>query len=190
MEKKDAEKTPILGYLITGEYNHKLDPDPSAIGVPALKSSVLNEIQERPLEFVGIPSYGNYASSYSLNSAEQLTSDDWTIEDVKKNLSDEKLQLQGKLDARISDDINFTLGGNFSHHIDMGSSLWWRKQLLNFDNNRQYTRDNYNFYARIQHKLSGDDTQSSVKNVFYTLQADYSAYNAKLGKSKSWKKLL
>ena len=36
------------------------------------------------------------------------------------------------------------------------------------------------FYARIQHKLSGDDTQSSVKNVFYTLQADYSAYNAKL----------
>tara|TARA_B100001287_G_scaffold76985_1_gene64031 strand:+ start:1914 stop:5687 length:3774 start_codon:yes stop_codon:yes gene_type:complete len=178
--KKDAEKTPILGYLITGEYNHKLDPDPSAIGVPALKSSVLNEIQEQPLEFVGIPSYGNYASSYSLNSAEQLTSDDWTIEDVKKNLSDEKLQLQGKLDARISDDINFTLGGNFSHHIDMGSSLWWRKQLLNFDNNRQYIRDNYNFYARIQHKLSGDDTQSSVKNVFYTLQADYSAYNAKL----------
>ena len=62
----------------------------------------------------------------------------------------------------------------------MGSSLWWRKQLLNFDNNRQYIRDNYNFYARIQHKLSGDDTQSSVKNVFYTLQADYSAYNAKL----------
>ena len=83
----------------------------------------------------------------------------------KKNLSDKKLQLQGKLDARISDDINFTLGGNFSHHIDMGSSLWWRKQLLNFDNNRQYIRDNYNFYARIQHKLSGDDTQSSVKNL-------------------------
>ena len=112
-EKKDADKTPILGYLITGEYNHKLDPDPSAIGVPALKSNILNEIQEHPLEFVGTPSYGNYAASYSLNSAEQLTSDDWSIEDVKKNLSDEKLQLQGKLDARISDDINFTLGGNF-----------------------------------------------------------------------------
>jgi outer membrane receptor protein involved in Fe transport len=178
--KKDADRTPILGYLITGEYNHKLDPDPSAIGVPALKSDVLSEIQEHPLEFIGTPTYGDYTSSYSLNSAEQLTADDWTIEDVKKNLSDEKLQLQGKLDARITNDINFTIGGNFSHHVDMGSSLWWRKQLLNFDNNRQYTRDNYNFYARIQHKLSGDDAEASVKNVFYTLQADYSRYDSKL----------
>ena len=178
--KNDADRTPILGYLITGEYNHKLDPDPSAIGVPSLRSSVLSNIQEHPLEFIGTPSYGNYAASYSLNAAEQLTSDDWIIDDVKKNLSDEKLQLQGKLDARITDDINLTFGGNFSHHVDMGSSLWWRKQLLNFDNNRQYIRDNYNFYARIQHKLSGDDSESSVKNVFYTLQADYSRYDSKL----------
>ena len=66
----------------------------------------------------------------------------------------------------------------------MGSTgrdgLWWRKQLLNFDNNRQYTRDNYNFYARIQHRLSGDDADGLVKNVFYTLQADYSAYKSTL----------
>ena len=178
--KNDADRTPILGYLITGEYNHKLDPDPSAIGVPALNSDVLLEIQDHPLEFIGTPSYGNYASSYSLNAAEQLTVDDWNIEDVKKNLSDEKLQLQGKLDARITKDINFTVGGNFSHHVDMGSSLWWRKQLLNFDNNRQYTKDNYNFYARIQHRLSGDDVEGTVKNVFYTLQADYSAYHSSL----------
>ena len=95
------------------------------------------------------------------------------------HLSDEKIHLQGKLDLHVTKDINFTVGGSFSHHIDMGSrdhdGLWWRKHLLNYDNNRQYTRDNYNFYARLQHKLSGDDPASTVKNVFYTrLQSIFS----------------
>ena len=92
--KKDADKTPILGYLITGEYNHKLDPDPSAIGVPVLMSDVLDSLQLNPLEFIGTPTYGSPISSYSLNSAEQLTEEDWTIQDVKQNLTDEKLQLR------------------------------------------------------------------------------------------------
>ena len=188
LHKNDEDKTPILGYLITGEYNFKRDNDPSAIGVPVLKDSILREIQTRPLDFVGTPVYDNPYASYSLNSAEQLTSEDWLIQDEKQNLSDEKLQLQGKLDLRISSDINLTIGGNFSHHVDMGSTgydgLWWRKSLLNYDNNRQYIRDNYNFYARLQHKLSGDDAESSVKNVYYTLQADYSRYDSRLENPK------
>ena len=55
------------------------------------------------------------------------------------------------------------------HNIDKGSSLWWRRSLLNFDNNREYTKNSYNVYASLQHRLSGDDAGASVKNVFYTL---------------------
>ena len=178
--KKDENRTPILGYLITGEYNHVDDPDPSAIGVPVLNDDVLSAIQQNPSVFVGTPQYGDYSSSYAQNAAADITSNDWTNSDVKRNLSDENLRLQGKFDISISKDINLTVGGSMRHQIDMGSTLWWRRQLLNFDNNRQYKRGNYNIYARLQHKLSGDQDNSTVKNVFYTLQADYSQYASTL----------
>jgi outer membrane receptor protein involved in Fe transport len=178
--KKDTDRTPILGYLITAEYNHKEDPDPSAIGVPKLKDNILSELETNPSIFIGTPSYGDYTTSYAQNAAENLTSDDWDISDVKQNLSDQDLRLQGKLTLGISKDIDFIIGGSMRHNIDKGSSLWWRKQLLNSANNREYTRDSYNMYARLQHRLSGDDAAAAVKNVFYTLQADYSRYDSKL----------
>ena len=40
-------------YLITGEYSFTDDPDPSAVGVPQLKSGILEDIQQNPSEFVG-----------------------------------------------------------------------------------------------------------------------------------------
>tara|TARA_B100001250_G_scaffold6926_1_gene5867 strand:- start:874 stop:4650 length:3777 start_codon:yes stop_codon:yes gene_type:complete len=178
--KKDDNRTPILGYLITAEYNHKQDPDPSAIGVPKLKDNILSEIQENPSVFIGTPTYDDYSSSYAQNAAENLTSEDWDISDVKQNLTDQDLRLQGKLTVGISKDIDFIIGGSMRHEIDKGSSLWWRRSLLNFDNNREYTRGSYNLYTRLQHRLSGDDANSTVKNVFYTLQADYSRYESKL----------
>lgn len=178
--KKDADRTPILGYLITAEYNHKKDPDPSAIGVPQLKADILSELQERPSIFIGTPTYGDYTSSYAQNAAENLTAEDWSITDVKQNLTDQDLRLQGKLTLGISKDIDFIMGGSMRHNIDKGSSLWWRRSLLNFDNNREYTKNSYNVYARLQHRLSGDDAGASVKNVFYTLQADFSRYTNKL----------
>ena len=50
----------------------------------------------------------------------------------------------------------------------------WRRILLNYDSNYEFVDDNLNIYARLQHKLSDDDATSSLKNVFYTLQANYS----------------
>ena len=183
LKKKDDSRT-ILGYLISAEYNYKEDADPSIIGVPRLKDDVLLEIQNNPSIFVGTPSYGDYASSYAQNAGENLTAEDWDISDVKQNLSDQDIRLQGKLTFSLSKDINFILGGSMRQRVEMGDDgvdgYWWRRQLLNFDNHREYTRGSYNLYARLQHKLSGDDASSSVKNVFYTLQGDYSRYNSKL----------
>ena len=119
---------------------------------------------------MGTPTYGDYSSSYAQNAAENITSEDWDISDVKQNLTDQDLRLQGKLTLALSKDIDFIVGGSMRHAIDKGSDLWWRRSLLNFDNNREYTRGSYNMYARLQHRLSGDDAGGGVKNVFYTLQ--------------------
>ena len=100
--KKDDNRTPILGYLITGEYSFTDDPDPSAVGVPQLQSGILSDIQQNPSEFVGIPNYVDYTSVYSINRAEYLRNSDWDIVDVKPNAGEKNLRLQGKLDFSIS----------------------------------------------------------------------------------------
>ena len=173
--KKDENRTPILGYLITGEYSFTDDPDPSAVGVPQLKSGILEDIQQNPSEFVGIPNFRDYTTVYSINRAEYLRESDWDIVDVKPNAGEKNLRLQGKLDFSISSDINLTIGGSFSNRKLMVSDV--RKYLLNSDANYEYLLDNFNIYGRIQHKLSGNDEGAVLKNVFYTLQADYSKYS-------------
>ena len=139
LKKKDDNRT-ILGYLISAEYNYKEDFDPSILGVPRLKDDVLLDIQNNPSIFIGNPTYGNYASSYAQNSAENLTAEDWDISDVKQNLSDQDIRLQGKLTFGLSKDINFILGGSMRQSVEMGDNgvdgYWWRRQLLNFDNHR------------------------------------------------------
>jgi len=172
IRKKDDDRTPIIGYLLTGEYSFVKDHDPSAIGIPQLNDQVFNDIQENPSQFVGIPNYLDFSTVYSVNRAEFLKESDWEIVDVKPNNGRNEIKLQGKLDFRLGENINFTFGGAFSNKQQMSSS--WSRILLNYDSNYEYVDDNLNIYARLQHKLSDDNTTSALKNVFYTLQANYS----------------
>ena len=172
LRKKDDNKTPIIGYLITGEYNFAKDHDPSAVGIPSLKTDIFNDIQENPSQFVGIPNYLDFSTVYSVNRAEFLKESDWEMVDIKPNNGRDEIKLQSKLDFRLGKDINLTIGGSYSNKHEMSSS--WRRILLNYDSNYEFIDDNLNLYARLQHKLSDDDATSSLKNVFYTLQANYS----------------
>ena len=164
LRKKDENKTPIIGYLITGEYNFAKDHDPSAVGIPSLKTDIFNDIQENPSQFVGIPNYLDFSTVYSVNRAEFLKESDWEMVDIKPNNGRDEIKLQGKLDFRLGKDINLTLGGSYSNKHEMSSS--WRRILLNYDSNYEFVDDNLNIYARLQHKLSDDDATSSLKNVF------------------------
>ena len=172
--KRDEDRTPVLSYLLTAEYNYKGDYDPSAIGVPVLNEDKLNDLEKEPSIFFGEPSYFDWSSSYSQNQADTLQDTDWTISDTYQNKTSQNLKAQAKITLAITKDIDFIIGGNTSR------SGWydgaWANQLLNSANNYYSKTASNNVYVRLQHRLSGDDG-GSVKNLFYTLQADYSSYS-------------
>ena len=177
--KKDEDRTPILSYLITSEYNYKGDYDPSAIGVPVLNDGVLESLQQSPSQFFindyanGQPSYLDPDATYNLNSADTLGANSWTIGDTYQTKSSQNLKLQAKFTLAVTKDIDFIIGGNSQMSGFYDGS--WANQLLNSDNNYYTKSISNNIYTRIQHRLSGDDG-GAVKNLFYTLQADYSSY--------------
>ena len=173
--KRDEDRTPIMSYLISGEYTYQLDRDPSAVGMPELNEDVFSNLQQNPILFQGEPDYNYFQDfTYGLNAADYLTQDDWTMVDAKKNHSDRDLRLQGKFTFGITKDIDFIMGGNLkSNKYNSGS---FSNQLINFDNNPTIKKQSYNYYASFKHRLSGDDG-GAVKNLFYTLQADRSVFS-------------
>ena len=172
--KRDEDRTPVLSYLITAEYNSKADWDPSAIGVPKLNEDKLTSLHESPLMFFGDPDYYQPYNTYSQNQADTLGANDWTISDTYQNKSSKDLKLQSKITLAVTKDIDFIIGGNTRRQgFNQGS---WRHQLFNYDNNYHDKRTSNNLYARMQHRLSGNDG-GTVKNLFYTLQAEYSSYD-------------
>ncbi|MBH75757.1 MAG: hypothetical protein CMP68_01125 [Flavobacteriales bacterium] len=175
LRKKDESKTPIIGYLITGEYNFAKDWDPSATSIPVLNKDYQDNLNLNPLEFEGIPNYLDFQTVSSNNMSEYTRADNWELQDVKPNSNRDEIKLQGKLDFRLGKNINFTVGGSFSNKQQMSSS--WRRSLFNNDYNYEQIFNNLNAFARVQHKLSDDDATGSLKNVFYTLQAGYSLNN-------------
>ena len=62
--KRDDDGTPILSYLITGEYTYQQDRDPSAIGMPELDSDILSNLNSNPTNFIGEPNY-NYFQDFN-----------------------------------------------------------------------------------------------------------------------------
>ena len=173
LRKKDDERTPILSYLITSEYNYKGDRDPSAIGVPLVNEDKLNSMEQEPLIFSGEPSYFNPTGTTSINQADTLKSGDWTISDTYQNKSEKDLKLQAKLTFGVTKDIDFILGGNTRRRGYYNGA--WTNQFLNSANNWHDKQVSNNFYARFQHRLSGDDG-GTINNLYYNLQADYSSY--------------
>ena len=110
---RKRDETPIMSYLISGEYTYQLDRDPSAVGMPELNEDVFSNLQQNPIIFQGVPDYNYFQDfTYGLNAADYLTQDDWTMVDAKKNHSDRDLRLQGKLTFGITKDIDLIMGGN------------------------------------------------------------------------------
>lgn len=177
--KRDEDRTPVLSYLISSEYTYKADYDPSAIGVPVLNEDVLESLEQNPSIFLVNepyegPEYLNPSTTYNDNAGNFLDSNDWTMSDIYQNKSSQDLKLQAKLTLAVTKDIDFIVGGNTRLQGYHNGS--WTAQLLNSSSNYLNKINSSNYYARIQHRLSGDDG-GTVNNLFYTLQADYSSYS-------------
>lgn len=158
-----------LGYMLAGTANYRKDPDPSAIGVWVVNDDALGRVQDAPLR----PS--PLGSGFVSKSA-FLSKDDMTLQKVKPNTSTFRVNLNGKLDWRVSDNVQFTLGGRMNNF--RGNDYIYTYSLLNSANNSQFTNETYSGYARIRHRFKSDSS-SLVQNANYMIQFDYTHFQNK-----------
>lgn len=178
---KNSEGKSLLGYRIATQYRNIADNFPFPGGVYRAPESLIDELEANPTFTIGDSPFASFEDVTDVG--ERLT--------ARPNETNEDLNVTGKIDARISDNIDITLSGTydnatnqFTPSIGGRSSVWWG--MLNWRRNPfQYT-NGYRANFRFRHKLgrqgiSSDDASdeekaaksSAIRNLYYTLQGSF-----------------
>ncbi len=164
--KKQSGKS-ILGYRLAGQFLHRKEDDPPAIGTYRVSEEKIAEIEQAPITFQqGIP----------LSSAEFLQKGDAQLLKAAPNEESQRIDITGKIDAQLTDAIDITLSGNYNRIENRFTPGGW--SLLNYPNNPKFYSSTYRGNFRFRHRIgyrgiNDEPSQGLIRNASYTLQAGY-----------------
>lgn len=182
LKKKGTGET-ILGYRFSGQYRSLRDDDPAGSDIFQVRDDVLAELEANPV--VAFGTAGRVAAGAF------LTDEDINVLGYQPNEEEVRLDLTGKIDARLSKAIDISLTGAYSDRQDRftpreneqtGNN--WR--VFNSHNNPYENDVRYRGNFRFRHRLGKiADTDSETEtaedgakaplfsNIQYTLIGGY-----------------
>ena len=164
--RDSTQTTALLGYFIAAEYNYQKDPNAFYIGNWKAKDDVVSNIQQNPL----VPT-GTGSGTYKV--AEFLRNIDLENIPVKLNAASNDLNINGKIDVRTSPTTNLTFGGSWNYN--WGKNYVRSFSLLNWEKNPMDNYNSWRVYGRFTQRFpTAGDSKATVKNVYYSIQGDYS----------------
>ncbi|MBB4081011.1 outer membrane receptor protein involved in Fe transport [Lewinella aquimaris] len=177
--KRGADRA-ILGFRLSGRYTYQTDDDPSAVPVYRAREDVIRDLEANPVIVRnGLPTV----------AADFLNNGDVDALATRPYEDRSQLNLNGKLDARLSDAIDVSLSGfygtldnRFTPSENFG--LTWR--TYNAARNPTSEDKDYRANFRFRHRLGGagragesGSNASLIQNASYVLQLGIE--NNKLG---------
>lgn len=193
---EDGSSRTVVGFRLSGQFLSQKDDDPPALPVYQVKGdgidmakfystdqavadaeraklldpeNVLGRIQANPV----ITQNGNIISA-----AENLTQDSVNTLDYRPDEERRDIDVTGKLDFRLTDNIDFSVTGTYKdiqNKETQGDREEWR--LLNSRNNPTEYGNRYRGIARFRHRLGSNEPNNesdassvSITNASYQLQ--------------------
>ena len=176
---KDKNGTAALGFFIAGDVNYHKDGRLSAIGHYKAKDDVLQTLEQNPIRPVGPGQTGTYING------EFLRMDDLEHVKTSQNTSNYNVNILGNINIRTTETINLTIGG--SYFTDHSNDFSYRASMMNYNKNRVRNTTTYRGYIKFTQRFPTDPESTSViKNVYYSIQADYSKYKGEYGDPNHW----
>ncbi|MCX6273158.1 MAG: TonB-dependent receptor [Bacteroidetes bacterium] len=168
--KDSSNVQAILGYFIAGDFSYNIDGRPSSIDLYKLKDDVYNDLVANPLRPAGLTSGGTY------RNADFIRKSDLEVIDHTLNSKSLDFNFSGKFDIKTTQTTNLTLGGSYNYQnyraYDFESSL------MNWNKNAQVIATTYRVFGRFTQRFpDSKENKSVIKNVYYSVQADYTRNN-------------
>ncbi len=164
--RDSTQTTALLGYFIAAEYTYEKDPRPFINGNWKAKDDIVKEIEQTPLLPTGI-------GSGTFKAGEFLRNSDLENIPCKLNAANNDLNLNIKIDVRTSPNTNLTFGGAWQKN--WGKSYVRNYSLLNWEKNPEDLYSSWRVYGRFTQRFNSDNnSKATIKNVYYSIQGDYS----------------
>lgn len=177
----DGTKKPIVGFFIAGELLNVADNSPSAIGNTAIRPDRLDELERNPLRIAPL---GVGTTRNSLF----VTNDDFINVKRKQNSELNRVSLSGKLDFKLNSNSTLTFGGTWDY-LDRNEWIY-TYSMFNYKNNPRRVDNTYRVYGKFTQRLGNQQDEeksaSVIKNIFYSIQADYSQNFINRGNENHW----
>lgn len=164
--KDDKKSSALLGFFISGEGSYIRDGSPASIGTYQVNEEMRTQLQKNPFRPSGT-GFGIFPNS------EYIVKSDLVKNKARVNAENYGIDLQGKIDVRTTENITLTFGGTLNYG---GGSGWSRyNSLLNWENNSVSNSLEWRVYGKFTQRFpDAKDSRSLIKNVYYSIQADYS----------------
>ena len=161
----------LLGYFIACDASYRKDGAPRAIGIYKAKDDMIQYLEDNPLRPSGLATGGTF------QNGEFLKLDDLEHMNNTQNTSAMGFNISGKFDVKTTKTINLTFGGQYIYNKWRGYR--YSASLLNFDKNSLNENNTWRVYGRFTQRFpASKDSKALIKNVYYTIQVDYSKYTA------------
>ncbi len=168
--KNPEQSTSLIGYFIAGEFIYHADGRPTATGIYRVQDNILADIEQNPLRPTGL-GVGTYYNSDFLRLS------DLEHSNTTKNTTNYRTNVSAKIDIRTVPNVNLTFGGNFTYYDRYNYSFF--HSLTNFNRNSHSYGNTWRVFGKfIQRFPTEKDSKSLIKNVYYSIQADYTRNNA------------
>ncbi len=161
----------VLGYFVAADFEHNKDESPFAIGNYKVKDDIYEQLKTNPLRPSGT-GFGSYQNVEFLRLGD--------LEHIKTNVNADGYSFNstGKLDIKTGPNINFTVGGSYNAYG--GKNFNYYHSIFNYDRYGVSEGNTWRVFGRFTQRFPADkESRSLIKNVFYTLQGDYTSVHAK-----------
>ncbi len=164
--RDSTRSTSLLGFFLAGELSYQKDTRPFQGGLYKATDDYIAYIEENPLRPTGL-GYGTFQNLQFM--------EDENLENIKAKIEApaRSVNLSGKIDVRTTNTTNLTFGGSLNYN----NSIVYQhaSSMFNWNNYPQSITNTWRVYGRFTQRFNADTASKSIiKNVFYSLQADYS----------------
>ncbi|PCJ24414.1 MAG: hypothetical protein COA97_09860 [Flavobacteriales bacterium] len=176
LTRKDSagnKKEALVGFFLSGEGKHELDPRPFVGGTYRVNDELMLELNETPFT----QDLGDIGGV--INNASYVTASDIEEQPYRLNVSRKSLNLAGKIDLTTSKTTNVTIGGSFDYRDANNYSRNF--SMFNFQNNSQTIDRTWRIFGRFTQRFTNSTDQenpSLIKDAFITFQVDYSNFHS------------
>ena len=170
--KGKTQDAALFGFFLAGDLYYRKDGRPTATGLYVANDDVLQYLQENPLRPTGLSTGGTY------KNGEFVRKEDLHLVKTTPNTSRYGANISGKLDVKTSKNTNLTFGGQFNY--TNGNAYDFRNSMFNSAKNTQFINQTWRVFGRFTQRFpTNSEKKTLIKNVYYTLQADYTKIDNK-----------